>query len=94
MATKTFKPGEYSYYPKWKVVTWKDEVSVAVFNWEGEMDTIRHFDYSEVDVWLNDWLESIGTPYYASIVRDWVKSTKEYYNKNLDPFTTYTFNLK
>ena len=71
MRTKTFKPGEYSIYPKIKFVIGKI-VHVHLFNWDGIKTD--HLVYSASDIThLRNVLEVLSTPYWADKMLDWAK---------------------
>ena len=74
---KTFKPGEYCFYPSLIVEAEYGAIKVIGINYNGTVGTQRNFKYETLND-LEFWLEEISTYYYATMVRDWIKSTKHF----------------
>jgi len=77
MSQKTFKTGEYGYSFSYKLITRKEGIQINHMNSEKKVTESRFFLFDNCE-YFNEYMEQETTCYYASLMFDWMKHTKEY----------------
>ena len=75
--TKTFKVGEYGYHPYYRLTVTKENLIIFCLDSQKKRVSSRGFRLDKIEH-IGMYLEDQTSSYYASIMLDWLYSTKEW----------------